>query len=174
MTLCMVGSAVARIAVPVVKGYWDTLQVWSQIVLPVAATLLCVLIILINGKEMFYKTAIPVVMMAIYYAIQPHIILGNGDFNLGLFYTSLVFFCLLYIILSCGKLQYPWMLTLLFLAPISAIVHFYYTLWNTPMGNMICWQLMPDALMFVGCLFMCFALRVHPRDEYHQIGRAHV
>ena len=48
MALCLVGSAVARIVIPCVKGTWDSLEVWSQIVLPVAATLLFVLITLIN------------------------------------------------------------------------------------------------------------------------------
>ena len=66
MALCMVCSVVARIVFSGVKGSGDTLQVWSQIVLPVAASVLYVLIALLNGKEMFYKTAIPVWMMAIY------------------------------------------------------------------------------------------------------------
>ena len=50
MALCLVGSAVARIVFPGLKGSGDTLSVWSQIVLPVASTLLYVLIVLINGK----------------------------------------------------------------------------------------------------------------------------
>ena len=33
---------------------------------------------LVNGKEMFYKTAIPVWMMGIYYAIIPHSIIGSN------------------------------------------------------------------------------------------------
>ena len=32
MALCLVGSAVARIAIPCMKGTWDSLEVWSQIV----------------------------------------------------------------------------------------------------------------------------------------------
>ena len=75
MALCMVGSAVVRIWFAGLKGSGGTMEVWSQIVLPVAATLLFVLIVLINGKEMFYKTAIPVWMMGIYYALLPHIVL---------------------------------------------------------------------------------------------------
>ena len=67
MALCLVGSAVTRIAFAGLKGSGETLEVWSQIILPVAATLLYVLIVLINGKEMFYKTAIPVWMLGIYY-----------------------------------------------------------------------------------------------------------
>ena len=168
MALCMVGSVVARIAVPVLKGYWDTLEVWSQIVLPVAATLLFVLIVLFNGKEMFYKTAIPVIMMAIYYAVQPHVLLGNSTFTLGLFYTSLVFYCLLYIILSCGKLQFPWMLSLLMIIPLVAIGHFMLEGFQAGgVARLVLWTLLPDALLFIGFLLMCFAIRVHPRDEYH-------
>ena len=65
MALCMVCSVVARIVFPGVKGSGDSLYVWSQIVLPIAASVLYMLITLLNGKEQFYKTAIPVWMMAI-------------------------------------------------------------------------------------------------------------
>ena len=85
MALCLVGSAVARIAIPCMKGTWDSLEVWSQIVLPVAATLLFVIIVLLRGDEMFYKTALSVFMMGIFYAIQPHSIIGNNPFVLGMF-----------------------------------------------------------------------------------------
>ena len=69
MALCMLASAVARIAFPGLKGSGETLNVWSQILLPVAATTLYALIALLNGKELFYKTAIPVWMMAIHAGI---------------------------------------------------------------------------------------------------------
>ena len=78
MALCLVGSAVTRIAFAGLKGSGDTLSVWSQIVLPVAATLLYVLIVLFNGKEMFYKTAIPVWLMAIYSGIWVSSNVSNG------------------------------------------------------------------------------------------------
>ena len=57
MALCLIGSAVARI---VVFSGMEGVGAWSQIVLPIAAALLYVLIVLIRGNEMFYKTAIPV------------------------------------------------------------------------------------------------------------------
>ncbi len=66
MTLCMVCSAVARIALSGLKGSGDAHFVWSQIVLPIAAALLYALIALLSGKEQFYKTAIPVWLMAWY------------------------------------------------------------------------------------------------------------
>ena len=65
MALCMVASAVARIAFPGMKGVGDPLNLWSQILLPIAATTLYALIALISGDEFFYKTAIPVWMMVI-------------------------------------------------------------------------------------------------------------
>ena len=68
MALCLVGSAVARIVLPCLKGSGDSLELWSQIVLPVAATLLFVLILLLGGKEYLYKTAIPVWLLGVYYA----------------------------------------------------------------------------------------------------------
>ena len=71
--LCMVGSAVTRIIFSDMKG----IGTWSQIVLPVAAALLYALIILLNGKERFYKTAIPVWM---YHVISPW---GPRDFPWG-------------------------------------------------------------------------------------------
>ena len=63
MALCMVCSAVARILDVGGKGP----DLWSQIVLPVAACLLYAIIALVFGKENFYKTAIPVWMISIYY-----------------------------------------------------------------------------------------------------------
>ena len=62
MALCMVCSAVARILDVGGKGP----DLWSQIVLPVAACLLYATIALLFGKENFYKTAIPVWMICIY------------------------------------------------------------------------------------------------------------
>ena len=49
MAVCMVCSAVTRIAVFGLKGSEESLDVWSQIVLPVAAPLLFMLIALLNG-----------------------------------------------------------------------------------------------------------------------------
>ena len=160
MALCLVGSAVARIAIPCMKGTWDSLEVWSQIVLPVAATLLFVLIALLNGKEMFYKTAIPVFMMGIYYAIQPHAIIGSNPFILGMFYTCILFYCVLYTVITSGRIRFPWLLTLLFLMPLAA-VGYAHRIHDT------LWIALPDYLLFVGCFLLTFAIRVSSDGKYH-------
>ena len=67
VVLCMVCSAVARVLCVGMKGTDD---LWCQIVLPIAAAILYGLICLLNGKEQFYKTAIPVWMICIYYAFR--------------------------------------------------------------------------------------------------------
>ena len=44
MALCMVASAVARIAFSGLKGSGESVNVWSQILLPITATMLYALI----------------------------------------------------------------------------------------------------------------------------------
>ena len=67
--LVLTASAVLRIAYPCEKGA-GAATVWFQIVLPVAACLIYVLILLCSGEERFYRTAVPVFMLAIYYGIK--------------------------------------------------------------------------------------------------------
>ncbi len=176
MALCLVGSAVARIAFSGLKGSGDMLNVWSQIVLPVAATLLYVLIVLLNGREMFYKTAIPVWMMGIYYAMLPHTIIGNQPFILGMYYTCIVFYCALYTGITCGRIRWPWLLLIFAAAPLAAIVYsnqkfFVAYLFNTsdiPSAILLSARhILADCLLFIGLFILVFAIRVHADGHYH-------
>ncbi len=166
MALCLVGSAVARIVIACLKGSGEELEVWSQIVLPVAATLLYVLIVLINGKELFYKTAIPVWLLGLYYAIQPHVIIGNNPFLLGMYYTCIVFYCVLYTAITCGAIRFPWLLVLLFLAPLAAMGYICFSSGDW-LQAMLSYNLLPNVLLFIGGLLLCFAIRVSPEGAYH-------
>ena len=67
--LVMTASAALRIAYSCGKGA-DASTVWFQIVLPAAACLIFVLMILLGGEERFYRTAIPAFMLAIYYSVR--------------------------------------------------------------------------------------------------------
>ena len=176
MALCLVCSAVARIVFAGLKGSGDSLQVWSQIVLPIAATLLYVLIVLVNGKELFYKTAIPVWLMGIFYAMQPHTVLGEHPFVLGMYYTCILFYCLLYTAITCGKIRYPWLLVPLFLVPMTAVgyahSHYFGVYLTTsvaayPPTLFSLYSVLADYLMFGGLLLLTFAIRVHSDSEYH-------
>ena len=173
MALCLVGSAVARIVIPCVKGVWEELEVWSQIILPVAATLLYVLIALINGKEMLYKTALPVWMMGLYYAIVPHIIIGDNPLLLGMYYICIIFFCGMYTAITSGKIRYPWLLTGLWLLPLAAVgyAHSHWAMQAAFLSSLQPWfvleKVLPDALLFVGCLLLSLGLKVSSDGKYH-------
>ena len=55
----------------------DAATVWFQIVLPVAACLIFVLMILLGGQERFYHTAIPAFLLAIYYSVRVSAVLTS-------------------------------------------------------------------------------------------------
>ena len=166
MALCMVASAVARIAIPGVKGSGDSAYVWSQIVLPITATTLYALIALLDGQELFYKTAIPVWIMAIYSGMW---ISANveGKMMVWLFWIALIFFASLYTDITSGHRPKG----VLFLLPIVASpVGFilYFCRGGLSVGD---WSaLLPfsaDLLMLLGVMILVFAIRVHPAGEYH-------
>ena len=165
MTLCMVCSAVARIVFVGMKGTDGTLQVWSQIVLPIAAALLFALIVLLNGREHFYKSAIPVWMICIYY----YFVLASFEFGkyntmiLALYAIALLFVAILYTQISSGKVSHAWLLIPLLGFPLAA--QLYLQRASLLSGNYT--HLLPDMLMIGGCLLTVLAIRVHSDGEYH-------
>ena len=165
MALCMVCSAVARIVFVGMKGTGGTLQMWSQIVLPIAAALLFALIVLLAGKEQFYKSAIPIWMICLYY----YFVLASfdyGDFNTmitALFAIALLFIGVLYTQITCGKVSHAWLLIPLLVFPLGAQLY----LQRTILLSSDYTYLLPDILMIGGCLLTVLAIRVHPVGEYH-------
>ena len=166
MALCLVGSAVARIVITGVKGIGYSQDVWSQIVLPVAATLLFVLVTFISGKEMFYKTAIPVWLMGLYFAIRPHFLISTTPFVMGMYYTCLFFLCLLYTAITAGRL-YPWLLAFVFATPLVAMGYFCSIAIGTSLQLYVFLMFLPDILLFIGCFLLVFAIRAHSDGLYH-------
>ena len=170
MALCLVGSAVARIAIPCLKGSGDSLEVWSQIVLPVAATLLYVLIVFICGKEAFYKTAIPVWLLALYFAIRPHNALLGNPYVLALYCTCLFSYAVLYTAITSGRVRFPWLLAFLFLIPMFSLGYTHQ--WLTARADTLIMEpylyILPDLLLFVGGFLLTFAIRVHTDGGYHR------
>ena len=166
MTLCMVCSVVTRMVFPGVKGAGDTLNVWSQIVLPVAASVLYVLIVLLNGEEMFYKTAIPVWMTAVYSGlwISDHV---EGRMMVWLFWIALIFFATLYTDITSGHRKYgTFLLVPVVLSPVAFILYFY----REPLLRGDYAALLPslaDLLMLLGVFILIFALRIHTDEKYH-------
>ena len=167
MTLCMACSAVARILVfSGLKGSGEDLNVWSQILLPITATLLYVLIVMISGKELFYKTAIPVWMIALYSGLW---ISDNveGKMMVWLFWIALIFFSVAYTQIVSGAFKYAiWLLLPVVLSPVAFILYFYRE--SLMAGNIAgLYPALPDLLMLLGCALLVFAIRPHPAGEWH-------
>lgn len=168
MTLCMICSAVTRIAFSGLKGFGDSLYVWSQIVLPTAAVLLYVFIVLVEGKELFYKTAIPVWMAAVYFAFAIANNYRLGPINNSLYFIALAFLAVLYTQISSGQGQLLWLLPLLTLSPIPFIAYFHRDeLLRRDWAAFACSDALPNILMMLGFTVQLFALHLHPSDEYH-------
>ena len=166
MALCMLASAVARIAFPGLKGSGETLQVWSQIVLPIVATTVYALIALFDGQENFHKTAIPVWMMVIHAGLW---ISANvtGRMMVFLFWIALIFFATLYVDITAGRHKHlVWLLLPVVLSPALFILYFCKD--QVLAGNLT--ALLPfagDLLMLLGVAILVFAIRVHPSGEFH-------
>ena len=158
MALCMVGSAVARI---ILFSGAEGVGAWSQIVLPIAASLLYMLIALGSGEELFYKTAIPVWMVAIYSGIWIDYNVENGMIS-WLFWVALIFFAYLYARIANGKMGAPIALLPVIGTPLAILV--YYQRSTLAVGDL---SILPDVLMLTGALILVFAIRIHPQNEYH-------
>ena len=164
MSLCLVASAASRIILWNLTA--NPANVWLQLVLPVAATLLYVLITLVNGKEQFYKTAIPVWMLAIFACAWGRDNL-QGKAMIGLFWVAMFFFAFLYMDITSGMRQdKTWLLFPVMLLPLAAI--YYY---NRQAIFLKKWEdvivLLPNTLLFLGCTLLIFAMRISPAGEYH-------
>ena len=165
MALCMVASAVTRIVFSGGKGSGDAWYMWSQILLPIAATLLYPAITILNGKELFYKTAIPVWMMVLYAGlwVSDNV---SGRMMIWLFWIALLFFAYLYTDITCGRIPAILLLLPLVCAPLGFVLYFYRTglLGGDPEALRAC---LPDVLMLFGMIVLVFAIRLHPLGEYH-------
>ena len=166
MALCMAASAVARIAFPGLKGSGESLQVWSQIVLPITATALYALIALLDGQENFYKTAIPVWMMVLYSGLWISANVTSRMMTI-LFWIALFFFGYLYTdIPAGGKPRGVWLLLPITLAPVAFILYFCRdALLAGDLDALLPYS--DDLLMLLGVAILVFAIRVHPAGEYH-------
>lgn len=166
MALCMVCSAVARIALSGLKGSGDAHFVWSQIVLPIAAAVLYALIALLSGEERFYKTAIPVWLMAWYAGLT---FSGGVSSRLMafLFWIAVIFFAFLYTDITAGRRRHAVLLLFPILCcPLLFLLYCYraFLLRGDLTAGGKC---LPDFLMVLGMLILLFGIRVHPVGEYH-------
>jgi hypothetical protein len=177
MALCMVSSAVARIMIVGKEGAdW-----WCQIFLPIAASLLYAAVTLISGKERFYKTAIPVWLIAAYFFfVFSAVDFGYYDIMITILYAGiLIFYAVLYTQITSEKASLTWLLPFIFLIPGVALCYLHrnllladqyqaFIMGTSPLENLGNYQAaLADMLMTLGLILTVFAIDRHPLGEFH-------
>ncbi len=105
----MLASVAAHIALYCVGGAVHGARMWFQIVLPSAAGIVFILIILIAGERHFYRTAIPVWMFAVAFAQRAW--LAVGDLRLVvLLWLVCISLAGFYTRVTAGKVKHFWTL----------------------------------------------------------------
>lgn len=163
MALCMAASAVSRVWI---FGADSSVNPLTQILLPITATTLYALIVFVDGEERFYRTSIPVWLMALYCGLW---IKATVDSRMlvTLFWIALIFFASSYTDIVSGHRRHAILLLLpLMLAPL-AYMAYYCRESLIDVDTKALLVLLPDVLALVGASFQIVAIRVHPMDEYH-------
>lgn len=168
MALCMIASAVIRIIFACVRGTGDAGFIWGQTVLPVAACLLYAFICLMNGQERYFKTAIPVFMMALYLCFYTKTVLAG-------FSSWLLFlYCFLYLTLATiyaltvdGRIRHFWVLLLVYMVPLAVRAADNWSQLEVRFVLHSVWELAPDGLFLLGLILGVFATWIQNDGKYH-------
>jgi len=160
----MLGSAGLRIAYFCGKGT-DATTMWLQIVLPVAASLIYCCIVLLDGKEHFYRSLIPIAMFAVYYLAL------LVDRNIRTRYVALIAALLIACIifykqLTSGHVHRPPLLVLMHAAGLAVVAYDSRALLDAGMW-MEYVQYLPNLLVLLALFLMTFAIRPHLDGKYH-------
>jgi len=156
MGVLLLASAVVRICV---FSRIDGVGVWRQIVWPVVAAVLFALIVLLAGKEMLYKTALPVWLMGICAAWQV-IVMAEGQALIGVAAClCTLLFCVVYTVIISGRLHRYWLLVLVLLSLAAAGVVQYRVQAFFPV--------LPAYLLILALIVLTFAVKVHDDGRYH-------
>ncbi len=162
--ILMLGSAGLRIAYFCGKGA-DATTVWLQIVLPVAACVFYGWILLLDGREHFYRTAIPVAMLAIYFLAfltSRHTWLRYIFLNAALYLAFVIF----YKQLTSGHVHKPWLLILMHISALAVLVYdSRAALASRQLDLYLC--ILPNLVALTAMLLAAFAMRPHLDGRYH-------
>ena len=158
--LLMLASVVARIAIfSQVEGG----GIWRQIVWPLVAVILFVLMAFFDGEEMLYRTAVPVWMLGICTAWQLYCVLAGRPLLFVLGCIGILFFCGSYTSILAGRHK-PWLLLPLYLLVLAIVGYMH---WQLAAQSLSATTLLPGYLLIAGFLTMLFALKVHTDGKYH-------
>jgi len=161
--LALVASSILRVYSAIGQELM-TDQVWYLVVLPVAASVIYMLIILINGEEQFYKTSIPVVMFCIYYAIK----IANSGYTLKmelLYWIACLAVAYFYCHMASGKAT-KWFLILV-LTVVLGVSIFLGRRYLIDKVTSTTIAVAPDLLALAGGICALLAVDIHLDGKYH-------
>ena len=157
-----VGSVGLRIAYLCGKGA-DATTMWLQFILPVAASLIFVLQILLDGREHFYRTLLPVIGMIVYFT-SVLVLAGMNRWWILLSVLLYIAFAIFYKQLTSGHVRKPWLLPLMFLLALAIQVGFSREMF---FAGFLDYQGLADIVLLMGGLAAMLAVRPHLDGKYH-------
>lgn len=164
----MIASAAARITLFCMKGT-EGADIWGLLVLPVCAAILYSLIILFDGKEHFYRTAIPMWMIFAYYCIM-WLSFGKTPLLSWLCCGLAVLLAFYYTLLTSSRAKRYWSVLPIFIILLCGTFSAH-KIWqdHEMVGNSLPNPdlFLPDLLLFIGLILMVLGTQVHPAGEYH-------
>jgi hypothetical protein len=157
-------SAISRI-VFCGKGA-DAATVWFQIVLPVLACLVYVLETFFWGEERFFRTTVPVVLLAVYFGLRISMMGGIGARYTLLCWIAFLTFAALYGVTVTGRLRNNWLQVILQAGALAFILYE-----NRAAIRAGDWEkILPrlaDMLLLLAGFIMVISMRVRLDNRYH-------
>ena len=160
--IMMIGSVGLRIADFCGKGA-DAKTMWLLCVLPVAAALIYVLVLLLDSKEHFYRTLVPWVLFAVYFTAALILESSLSKYHIGLNVLVFVAALIFYKQITAGHVQRPWLLPVLFLLLTGMLAYSS----REALGARDWFAFLPDGLMVLAGLLVSFLLVPHTDGKYH-------
>ena len=160
----LVCSAAVRIAFVCGKGA-DASTMWFQIVLPVAASLIYTLILLCSGEERLYRTAVPVLLFAVYFGIRISGMPGASRRYIFLCWIAYMAFAAVYAVIISG-FHGAWLLPLMHLAGLGVLLYDSRAALHAENIGVL-YDNLPDLLVLFGGLVASLCVKVHLDSAYH-------
>ena len=160
----LVCSAAVRIAFVCGKGA-DASTMWFQIVLPVAASLIYTLILLCSGEERLYRTAVPILLFAVYFGIRISGMPGASRRYIFLCWIAYMAFAAVYAVIISG-FHGAWLLPLMHLAGLGVLLYDSRAALHAENIGVL-YDNLPDLLALFGGLVTSLCVKVHLDSAYH-------
>ena len=163
MALLLVLSAGIRIVFFGGKGTEAAPGIWGLCILPAASCLLYVYLVLVHGQEQFYRTAVPIWGLVLYFFFRVRTY-SFGALTEMLYLIVLICLAAAYQLITCGKIGSTAALIPVYLLVSGPLIYLSKDLLVTTGWESV---LLPDLMMMGGLFLAVFAIRLHPADEYH-------